>query len=218
MKISIIIPTLNEAGSIEQTLSEIPQGLADEIIVVDAHSPDGTADLVRSLGYRVIMQQSMGFGGGFAEGIQAASGDIVVLMNADGSMNPADIPKLVEKVAEGYDCVFAIRYAPGFGSEDDDLVHHFGNMLFTFLVNLIHRVFIWDALYFFAAFRRDKVPLINAQSLGFAYCVEVPIRAHKAGLKIFQIPSKERPRLAGESKVNALIDGWKILKMILFCR
>ena len=91
-------------------------------------------------------------------------------------------------------------------------------MFFTFLVNWIHKVHVWDALYFFTAIRKDKIPLINAKSLGFAYCVEVLIRAHKSGLKITQIPSRERPRLAGESKVNAFIDGLKILKTILFCR
>ena len=128
MRISIIIPTLNEAGCIEKTLSEIPGGLADEIIIVDGHSLDGTAELVRQLGYKVIMQRSRGFGGGFSEGIEVATGDIIILMNADGSMDPEDIPKLVGKIKEGYDCVFAVRYAPGYGSEDDDLIHHFGNM------------------------------------------------------------------------------------------
>ncbi len=218
MKVSIVIPSLNEAGCIAQTLSEIPKDLADEIIVVDANSPDGTADIVRQLGYRVVLQKSKGFGGGFAEGIEAATGDIVILMNADGSMDPKDIPEMIDRVKQGYDCVFAVRYAPGYGSEDDDLVHHVGNMLFTFLVNLIHKVFIWDALYFFVAFRRDKASQINAKALGFPYCVEFPIRAHKAGLKISQVPSKERPRIAGVSKVNAFVDGLKILKMILLGR
>jgi glycosyltransferase involved in cell wall biosynthesis len=218
MKVSIVIPALNEAGCIAQTLSEIPVNTYHEIIVVDGNSPDGTADIVRQLGYKVIIQKTKGFGGGFAEGIDAATGDIVILMNADGSMNSGDIPKMIDRVNEGYDCVFAVRYAHGYGSEDDDLVHHIGNMFFTFLVNLIHKVFIWDALYFFVAFRRDKASLINPKSLGFSYCVEFPIKAHKAGLKISQVPSKERPRRAGESKVNAFIDGLKILKMILFCR
>ena len=218
MKVSIVIPTLDEADCIHQTLSEIPAGLADEIIVVDANSPDGTADIVRKFGHKVILQKSKGFGGGFAEGIEAAQGHIVILMNGDGSMNPKDIPEMVDKIKKGYDCVFAVRYAPGCGSEDDDWVHHFGNMLFTFLVNLIHKVFISDALYFFVAFRRDKISIINAQSLGFSYCVEFLIQAHKAGLKISQVPSRERSRIAGNSKVNTFIDGLKILKMIIFGR
>ncbi|MBF0518742.1 MAG: glycosyltransferase family 2 protein [Nitrospirae bacterium] len=218
MKVSLVIPTLNEAGCIEKTLSEIPKNTVNEVIVVDGHSTDGTADIVRNLGYRVILQKSMGYGGAFTEGISEATGDIVILMDADGSHNPTDIPVLIEKIKEGYDYVLAVRYAPGYRSDDDTLIRHIGNMLFTFLVNLIHKAFISDALYLYTAIRKDKFPLIEPKSQGFEYCVEILIRAHKAGLKIAQVPSAERLRGAGKSKVNALTDGLKILKTILFVK
>lgn len=218
MKTSLIIPTLNEATCIAQTLSEIPKGAIDEVIVVDGHSQDGTAEIVRNLGYKVVMQKSKGYGGGFSEGVEAATGDVVILMDADGSHNPADIPLLLDKIKEGYDYVLAVRYVPGQHSDDDTLIRHTGNMLFTFLVNLIHKIFISDALYLYTAIRKDKFHLIKPKSYGFEYCVEILIRAHKAGLKIAQVPSVERMRVGGESKVNAFIDGLRILKVILSLR
>jgi hypothetical protein len=90
-------------------------------------------------------------------------------------------------------------------------------MFFTFLVNLIHKIFISDALYLYTAIRKEKFYMIVPRSRGFEYCVEILIRAHKAGLKIAQIPSTERLRVGGKSKVNAMLDGLKILKVILFC-
>lgn len=218
MNVSLIIPTLNEAHCIAKTLSEIPKGAVNEIIIVDGHSSDGTADIVRRLGHTVIMQKGKGYGSAFTEGANAATGDIIVLMDADGSHNPADIPLLVEKVREGYDYVMAVRYAPGSRSDDDTLIRHIGNMFFTFLVNLIHKAFIADALYLFTAMRRNRFPDIAPRSRGFEYCVEILIRAHRKGLKIYQIPSIERKRVAGRTKVNAFIDGLKILKTILFTR
>ncbi len=215
MKVSLIIPTLNEADCIAKTLSEIPSEVVDEVIVVDGHSQDGTAEIVRQRGYKVILQKSKGYGAAFAEGVETASGDIIVLMDADGSHNPADIIKLVEKVNEGYDYVMAIRYAPGSRSHDDTRIRHIGNMFFTFLVNLIYKIYIADALYLFTAVRKDKFHLIAPKSLGFEYCVEILIRAHQQGMRICQVPSVERKRVAGKSKVNAFLDGWKILKTIL---
>lgn len=216
MNVSLIIPTLNEAGCIAKTISEVPQGSANEIIVVDGHSTDGTADIVKALGHKVVMQTGKGFGNAFTEGVLASSGDIVVLMDADGSHNPADIPLLVEKVKEGYDYVMAIRYAPGRRSEDDTWIRHLGNMFFTFLINLIHKVFVADALYLYTAIRKDKFHLIRPKSSGFEYCVEILIKAHKNKLSFAQVPSTERRRAVGKSKVNAFVDGLRILKAILF--
>lgn len=212
------MPTLNEAHCIEKTISEIPPDTVDEVIVVDGHSTDGTVQIVRRLGHRVILQKTKGYGSAFAEGVDSASGDIIVLMDADGSHNPADIPLLVQKIQEGFDYVMAIRYAPGCRSDDDTLVRHVGNMFFTFLVNLIHKVYVADALYLFTAARRDKLQEIAPTSPGFEYCVEILIKAHYRGMKIYQIPSIERPRRGGRSKVNAFLDGLRILKTILFVR
>ena len=92
MKTTLIIPTLNEAESIKKVLDQIPKGEIDEILVIDGYSTDGTADLVKKLGYPVIFQEGKGFGRAITTGIKYAKGDVVVILNADNSHDPKDIP------------------------------------------------------------------------------------------------------------------------------
>jgi len=214
MSVSVIIITLNEFESIGQVLKELPRNL-DEILVVDGYSSDGTPELVKSLGYEVIMQQGKGYGAAFLTGIKKAKGDVLVLMDGDGSHNPADIPRLLEKVSEGYDAVFGSRYLPGSGSEDDTIIRYFGNKVFTYFTNLVHHVGISDSLYLFAAIRREVFERIKLSGLGFEFCVEVPIKVHLAGFKIAEVPCFERKRFYGKSRVNAFFHGLRILWMII---
>ena len=211
MKVSLVIPTLEEAGCIEQVLSQVPKNCADEILIVDAYSKDGTADIVRKLGYNVVMQEGRGFGDAFSLGVSKATGDIIILMDGDGSHNPADIPKLVEKIKEGYDYVMASRYCKGSRSYDDTMVRHLGNKSFTFLISFFHRMKITDSLYLFTAIRKNVFDKISIKSKGFEYCVEILVKVHKAGFKMAEIPSIERKRYSGYSKVKSMKHGLKIL-------
>lgn len=214
--VSLIIPTLNEAGCIERIISEVPKEYVDEIIVVDGHSTDGTIDIVKKLsGVRLIMQESKGFGGAFSEGIKASKCDVVVLCDGDGSHNVADIPKLIAEIEKGFDYVMAARYRPGSRSEDDTLIRYFGNIFFTFLTNLLHRVYISDCLYLFTAARKSIFDKIELKSQGFEFCIEILVKVHKAGFKISEIPSVERLRYSGSSKVNAFKHGVIILIEII---
>lgn len=216
MKVSVVIPTLNEAGCIEKVLAEIPRDIVNEIIVVDGHSIDGTADIIRKIPYvKLIMQNSKGFGSAFIQGAKEASGDIIVLADGDGSHNLSDIPKLVTKIQEGYDYVLAARYRPGSRSDDDTFIRYFGNMLFTFLINVMHKVYISDSLFLFTALRKESLDKLNLKSQGFEFCVEILVKAHKAGLNIAEIPSVERKRFSGFSKVNAFKHGITILFEII---
>ena len=102
LTITVAIPTYNREGVLLNTIRHVlAQGRqADEILVVDGYSSDGTPELVKSLGYEVIMQQGKGYGAAFLTGIKKAKGDVLVLMDGDGSHNPADIPRLLEKVSD----------------------------------------------------------------------------------------------------------------------
>ena len=211
MKVSLVIPTLEEAGCIETVLSQVPKGYVDEILVVDAYSKDGTADIVRRLGYKVVMQEGRGFGDAFSLGVSHAKGDVIILMDGDGSHNPADIPKLLAKINEGYAYVLASRYCKGSKSYDDTMVRHIGNKFFTFLICIFHNMKISDSLYLFTAIRKEVFDKIAIKSKGFEYCVEILVKVHKSGFKMEEIPSVERKRYSGYSKVRSMKHGLKIL-------
>jgi len=215
MKVSIIIPALNESESIRKVLEEIPKGIADEIIVSDGHSTDGTQSIAREMGCRVIEQKGKGFGAGVDSGIKEAKGDVVVVVNADGSQNPRDIPRLLEKIKEGYDLVLASRYLPGSGSDDDTILHYFGNKIFTLLCNKCYGVGVSDSLYFFLSAKKKVFDTLKLRSHNSGYCIELLIKAHRAGFRITEIPSFERKRMGGKAKVNAFRNGFQILLTLL---
>lgn len=219
MKVSLVIPTRNEEGSIGRLLNGVPYEVVDEIIVVDGNSTDNTAREVRKKlrpkKDKLILQKGQGYGGAFLEGFAEARGDVVVMMDGDGSHDPSDIPALIEKVRKGYEYVMASRYAPGGKSEDDTVVRWFGNRLFTWLTNIIHGTKVTDSLYLFTAITREGLKKLKLESTGFEFCTEILVKAHRAGLKFAEVPVVERARFTGASKVNALWHGFKILLMIL---
>lgn len=219
---TLIMPTLNEVESIEKALTQLPRDLIDEVLVVDGHSTDGTVELVRKLGYQVIFQEenpkgggAKGFGSAVATGIKHARGDVVVIMSADLSQNVNDIPLLLGKIKEGYDLALASRYTRGGGSEDDTWLHRWGNKFFTALCNLLYNTRVTDCLYFFLAVRKNVFDKFKLEVVHAGCCPELPIKARKAGFKIAEIPSFEKKRAGGKAKLNAFIDGLKILLTIL---
>lgn len=210
-KVSVIIPCLNEVGSIEAVLNDVPKDRVDEVLVADGGSIDGTQELVKKLGYQIVTQKIKGFGAAIQAGFEKAQGDIVIVLNADGSQNPKDIPKLLDKLSEGYDLVLASRYLPDGGSEDDTFLHLVGNKAFTFLCNLLYGVGVSDILYFFLAARKGIFEKVKTNCAHAGYCVELPIKTKKAGFKIGEVASFEKRRTAGKAKVHAFRTGFKIL-------
>lgn len=219
MKVSLIIPTKNEEGAIGRVLKEVPKKLINEIIVIDGHSEDNTAKeaktQLRPQKDKFILQKKEGFGSALLEAFKIAKGDVVVIMDGDGSQNPKDIPAFLKKIKEGYTYVMGSRYGRGGRSDDDTLIRFIGNRALTFLTNLIHNTKVSDSLYLFVAITSRDLKKLHLSSSGIEICVEIPIKAHKAGLKFTEIPVVERVRFAGESKVNAFFTGLKILGMIL---
>ena len=218
MKVTLIIPTKNEEGCIGKVLREVPKKVVNEILVIDYHSTDKTADEakrnLRSKQDRFIEQKGRGYGGAFIEGIKIARGDVIVMMDADGSHNPADIPFLIAKLKEGYDYAMSSRYAVGAKSFDDTLIRWIGNMIFTKLTNIVHNMHITDSLYLLTAVWKEDLERMNLKSEGFEICTEILVKASRMGLRIAEVPTIERARYKGESKVSAFWDGLKILKAI----
>lgn len=218
MKISVIFPTRNEEGCIGRVLREVPREIVDEIIVIDGHSTDRTEEEAKAElrpSDRFVMQKGKGYGGAFREAFDIATGDVIIMMDADGSHDPKDIPAIVDKVERGYEYVMASRYAPGGRSDDDTFIRWFGNRFFTWLTNAVHSTRVTDSLYLYTAITREGLNKLNLKTDGFEFCTEILVKAHRAGLKFAEVPAVERARFAGKSKVNAFWHGLKILRMIL---
>ena len=216
MKITALIAALNEEKSIAQVIKNIPQGAVDEILVVDGHSKDRTVQIAESLGCRVLIQPGKGFGDGYRHGFENASGDIIATLDADYSQDPRDIPRLVAKLDEGYDIVLGSRYMKGASTEDDTFIRGLGNKIFTFLTNLLYGMKLSDSLYFFVAAKKSVFNSLDLKADDFSLCIEFLAKARKAGYKIGEVPCHESPRFADESRVNALVDGFRILWQMLW--
>ena len=214
-RLSVVIPALNEEESLPAVLAELPRDIVDEVLVVDGHSTDRTVEVAKNHVCRVITQQGAGYGKGVMTGIREAQGELLVFMDADGSYNPQALYKLAEKITEGCDIVFCSRYLPGAGTDDDTWVRKLGNFFFTKLLRMLFGVRLSDALFFYALGKREVFESLPLISSDYSLCVEVPILVHQMGFRYTEIPSKERARIAGQSKVNALIDGFKILHAML---
>lgn len=211
MKVTLIIPTLNESEVIDKTLALVPREHLDEVIVVDGHSTDNTVEIAQSLGCKTFLQPKSGYGNAVTYGVKKAKGDVVIFMDADGSQPPDAIPQLLSKINEGYEMVLGSRYLEGAGSHDDTAIRYIGNRFFTFLGNKLHKLNLSDALFLYTAIRKETFKRINPTSLNMEFCMEILIKARKKGIKIAEIPVKEPKRIAGKTKVNALYHGLRIL-------
>jgi glycosyltransferase involved in cell wall biosynthesis len=216
--ISVIIPARNEAEALPAVLKELPMDLLHEVIVVDGQSTDGTINVVRNLNIdkvRVVSQMGRGFGMGNLTGLRMATGDLITIFDADGSFDPKALPLLKAEIDKGNDFVFCSRYMRGSGSDDDTIIRLIGNKIFTFLLRIMFGVRLSDALFYYSMGKREVYNWLDLKSRDFSLCIEVPVKVHRMGFKYTQIPMRERPRLAGVSKVHAALDGIRILKTIL---
>lgn len=211
MKVSVVTATMNEIDGVRAVLPRIDRRVADEVIVVDLESTDGTVAFCESLGCRVIRQKSRGYANAFKEGIAAATGDVIVEFQPDGNSLPEKIPELVSKLCEGYDLVIASRYLPGATSEDDDAVTAFGNRAFTAITNLLFGTSITDALIGFRAFRASAFKEVRIDAAGLAWCIELPIQFAKRGFRITEIPATEPKRIGGVRKMHPFRTGLQVL-------
>ena len=147
------------------------------------------------------------------EAINEASCEYIAYMDGDGSYNPNAIIEMKSLIGD-FDIVFSSRYKGGAKSPDDTLIRALGNKIFTFLVKLLFKCKITDALFFYPLSKKSVLKNLELSSQDFTLCLELPALAHSQNLKYTEILSEERERYAGKTKVNALIDGLKILRGI----
>lgn len=214
-KISLVIPTLNEAENIKLLLPRIPTWV-HEIIIVDGRSTDGTPDIARSLrdDVKIALQPKKGKGIALRTGFEVASGDMIVMLDADGSMDPDEIILFVAALVAGADFVKGSRFMQGGGTSDMTVIRRLGNLGLTVLVRMLYGSSFSDLCYGYMAFWKRHVGLLRADCDGFEIETLINLRALKNKLKIMEVASFESERIYGVSNLRALPDGWRVLKTI----
>jgi glycosyltransferase involved in cell wall biosynthesis len=213
--VSVIVPTLNEARNLPHVLRGVPPNY--ECIIVDGRSEDNTVEVARAErpDALVISQPGSGKGNALLEGTRHATGDVIVLLDADGSTEPAEIPRFVDALVTGADFATGSRFMNGGGSADITRVRRAGNTILTRLVNLLYGANYTDITYGYNAFWAHSLPLFGKlDSKGFEIEVLLNLRAAKLGMRVTEVPSFESPRIHGGSNLNAARDGRLILHTI----
>lgn len=215
---SVVIPTLNEAGNIVTVLRQLEH--FDDIVLVDGLSDDGTVQLARATRPDITVLERMprGKGDALRAGFEVAKGDVIVIMDADGSMDPGEVAVFMSMIALGFDLVKGSRLACGGGSHDLTLVRQWGNAALCRVANTLFHTQWTDLCYGYLAFRRSCLPRLALTADGFEIESQLLGHAALAGLRIAEIPSIEMPRLTGDSHLNARRDGTRILRAMLAAR
>ena len=214
--VSVVIPTLDEAENIAYVLRRIPHWV-EETIIVDGHSSDNTVATAKEARPDVVIvyQEGRGKGDAISAGCRAATGDIVVLLDADGSTDPAEIPRFVTALRTGGDFAKGTRFMVGGGSADITWIRSVGNKGLARLVNVLFGAKFTDLCYGYFAFWRRCLPDLNIDCEGFEVEALVALRALRANIRIVEVASFETPRMSGESKLAAKRDGLRILRTII---
>jgi glycosyltransferase involved in cell wall biosynthesis len=212
----VIIPTLNEAANLPHVFARLPSGL-HEVIVVDGFSTDATLDVTRALrpDAKIVLQQERGKGDALRCGFEAATGDVLVMLDADGSADPGEIPAFVDALIAGADFAKGTRFRDGGGSSDITRLRRYGNRGLNGVVNLLFGTDYSDLCYGYNAFWRHCLEAMSIDCTGFEVETLINIRIARAGLDIREVPSFERDRIHGESNLRTFRDGGRVLRTIL---
>ena len=228
--VSVVVPALNEARNIPHVFARIPPDV-HEVILVDGllrgRHRGGCAPARPDV--RIVRQTRTGKGNALACGFAAATGDIIAMVDADGSADPGEIPRFVEALLDGADFAKGTRFAEGGGSSDITRLRSLGNYALTAFFNACYGRSYSDLCYGFNVFWRRHVPVLGLDATspprpdgdgrlwgdGFEVETLIHVRVAKAGLVVAEVPSFEHPRIHGVSNLNAFRDGRRVLKTIL---
>lgn len=215
VRVSLIIPTKNEARNLPWVLDQVP-ACVDEVILVDASSDATRTVALRCRpDVRVVEQSAQGKGNALRAGFAAARGDIIVMIDADGSMSPSEISHYIHFLDNGYDFVKGSRFVGGGGSLDITRVRRAGNRMLLAMANWMYGSHLTDLCYGFCAFNRDFLEHLHLTADGFDIEAQMTVHALQAGLRVAEVPSLELPRRSGRSNLHAISDGSLVLATML---
>ena len=214
--VSLVIAVGDETRNIASVLEQVADHV-DEIILVDGNSTDVTAITTQAYrpDVRIVPPQGTGKGSALRTGFQAASGDIIVKMDANGSMSPQEIPHYVHFLTNGYDFVRGSRFISGGGSLDITRFRRLGNWFLLTVFNTVYDTQLSELCYGFCAFHRRYLERLHLSATGSEIEAEMTVRARQAGLRTAEVPSLELPRYSGESTLHAISAGIRVLRTVL---
>ncbi|MDX6597656.1 MAG: hypothetical protein QOE87_1543 [Gaiellales bacterium] len=215
VKLSVVIPTLNEEENLPHLFSRLPAEI-HEVILVDGNSSDATVAVARTLcpDVNVVLQDGRGKGNALRCGFEACTGDIIVMLDADGSADPDEIAAFTNALESGADFAKGSRFIKGGGSADITRCRRIGNFVLTRLVNLLFRTEYTDLCYGYNAFWRHCLPVMRIDCDGFEVETLINIRLARSDLRVVEVPSYEEVRLHGTSNLHVVRDGWRVQRTI----
>jgi hypothetical protein len=215
-KVSVVVPAINEALNIGHVLGSLPDDL-HEVILVDGNSDDETVEAARHAypEIRVLTQNGRGKGDALRTGFAAVTGNLVVMLDADGSADPAEIPRVVEAREAGAAFAKGSRFLEGGGSDDITVLRRLGNAVLSGTANVLHGTHFTDLCYGYNAFWARCLPFISLDAPGFEVETLINLRIAASGMKITEVPSYEADRMSGHSNLNTFRDGTRVLGTIL---
>ena len=215
-RVSVVIPTLNEEKNLRFVLPYIPDWVY-EVIIVDGHSTDFTREVACAMrsDIRIVEARERGKGAALCAGFNAAEGDIIVMMDADGSMNPQEMDLFIGALRSGADFVKGSRFIQGGGTSDMTFIRKMGNLALTLAVRLLFGGQYTDLCYGYNAFWKRALYVLDPECTGFEIETLLNIRALRSHLKVTEVPSYESDRVHGQSNLKPIRDGLRVLKTII---
>ena len=214
-RVSVVVPARNEARNIGHVLATLPPDIY-EVLLVDGDSTDGTVEAARAVmpDIRVISQPGTGKGDALEAGLEACTGEIVVMLDADGSADGREIPRFVAALTAGADLAKGSRFLDGGGSSDLTRLRRAGNRLLCGIVNVVYHTRYSDLCYGYNAGWIDPLRQLKLDCTGFEIETVLSIRSAQSRFRITEVPSFEFPRLFGESNLRTFRDGLRVLRAI----
>ena len=212
--LTLLIPANKESESLPIFLNELNDYSYKKMVVLQDEDVETLNAISNFKDVEIFMQKRKGYGSALKEGLKNINTEFFCIINADGSMDPKYLSEMLS-LCQKKDFVFASRYLKGGGSDDDTIITLIGNKCFSLIGNLLFNINLSDILYTFIIGKTSSAKLLELRYHDFRICVEIPIKAKINKFIFTSTPSKERKRIGGKKKVNALKDGFLILTAII---